>query len=44
MPRYSDAVFLEGDYAHMAAQLKAGERSAPTPASPKTTKTKAARR
>ncbi len=32
MPRYSDAALLKGEYAHMAAELRAGERSAPTPA------------
>lgn len=32
MPRYSDAALLKGEYAHMAAELRAGERNAPTPA------------
>lgn len=32
MPRYSDAALLKGDYTHMAAELRAGERGAPSPA------------
>ena len=32
MPRYSDAAMLKGEYTHMAAELRAGERSAPSPA------------
>ena len=31
MTDYSDAALLKGDYAHMAAELRAGKRSAPTP-------------
>lgn len=30
MTRYSDAALLTGDYAHMAAELKAGNRAAPS--------------
>ncbi len=29
MTRYSDAALLKGDYAHLAAQLRTGERTAP---------------
>lgn len=32
MPRYSDAALLKGEYTHMAAELRAGERAAPSPA------------
>lgn len=32
MTRYSDAALLKGEYTHMAAELRAGERSAPSPA------------
>ena len=31
MTDYSDAALLTGDYAHMAAELRAGKRSAPSP-------------
>lgn len=31
MTRFSDAALLKGDYAHMAAELKAGQRHAPSP-------------
>ena len=31
MTRYTDAALLTGDYAHLAAQLRAGERAAPGP-------------
>lgn len=31
MTRYSDAALLKGDYSHMAAELRAGRRSAPKP-------------
>lgn len=31
MQRYSDAAMLKGDYAHMVAQLRSGERSVPSP-------------
>lgn len=30
MPCYSDAALLKGEYTHMAAELRAGERSAPS--------------
>ena len=30
MTDYSDAALLKGDYAHMAAQLRAGKRTAPS--------------
>lgn len=30
MTRYSDAALLKGDYAHLAAELRAGERAAPS--------------
>lgn len=29
MTRYSDAALLKGDYAHLAAEMRAGERAAP---------------
>ena len=32
MPRYSDAALLQGEYTHMAAELRSGERDAPSPA------------
>ena len=32
MPRYSDAALLKGEYTHIAAELRAGERAAPSPA------------
>ncbi|WP_075995295.1 hypothetical protein [Salaquimonas pukyongi] len=32
MTRYTDAALLTGEYAHMAAQLRAGDRTAPGPA------------
>ena len=31
MTRYTDAALLTGEYAHLAAQLRAGERAAPGP-------------
>lgn len=31
MPIYSDAALLTGNFAHMAAELKAGKRNAPSP-------------
>ncbi len=31
MTRFSDAALLKGDYAHMAAEMRAGDRNAPKP-------------